>query len=172
MAKGKKTGGRNWGKGESGNKAGYQGLTDVQLLKHRTRDEILKSMCSLLTRPMREVEAIANNMKKGENGPEVGDEKCADVLMASVIAAAVVKGCPSRLNYMFQHIIGRPQTVEEIDVEAAELARREQKAQNLPDIAALIGDALPTAQPQDLLQLFQLIQRMKVNAAGSPVPVA
>jgi hypothetical protein len=167
MASGKKTGGKDWPKGKSGNPAGYKGLTDLQLTKHSTRDEILKSMCSLLMKPMREVHEIASRNTPTEFGfPETDEDReedrCADALMAAVISKAVVMGCPSRLNYIFQHIIGRPQTVEEIDVQAEMLLKKQQKA--APDIAAILGEALPGAQPTDLMQLFHAIQKVKANA--------
>jgi len=166
MATGKKTGGKNWQKGQSGNPSGYKGLTDIQLTKHRTRDEILKAMCSLLMKPMTEVHDLATKNTPTEFGAPTTEDKCVDVLIASVISKAVVMGCPSRLNYLFQHIIGRPQTVEEIDLHAEELLRKQKKLleRELPDLADIVGGAIPGAKPSDLMQLFRVIQQVKENA--------
>lgn len=167
MANGKKSGGKNWKKGQSGNPAGYKGLTDIQLTKHSTRDEILKAMCSLLMMPMRDVQELATKNTPTEFGTPQTDDRCADVLIASVISKAVINGCPSRLNYIFQHIIGRPQTVEEIDWQAEQLVKKQ--AKSAPDIAAILGEALPGAQPTDLMKLFHAIQQVKANAVSTPV---
>jgi len=108
MAKGKKTGGKNFKKGKSGNDKGRPQLPeDLKKIRKKYNTE---HMGCLLTK--------AIDYTQDELLEILGDpkQKCIDIMIGKIVLKGVVEGDPKYLNFIFDRVIGRVKEHKEIKI--------------------------------------------------------
>ncbi len=95
MAKGRKTGGRDWKPGQSGH-AGYKLPEDIKAFRKLSRIEFEKLLSEFLFMNKSEVIQIATN-------PESNTLK---ILLASIISKAIKEGDHKRMDFLLDRLIG------------------------------------------------------------------
>jgi hypothetical protein len=98
MAKGKKTGGRDFKPGQSGNPKGGPGLPkDLREARKLGQLELERAVNRLIYLSRSELRAVIENP----------DTPMFDITIASIIAQAAQKGDQQRLEFVLNRIIGR-----------------------------------------------------------------
>jgi hypothetical protein len=116
MAKRKKTGGRDFRKGESGNPKGRPPLpADLKGVRELSADHFRKLATFYLERPFEEVEKLRFD-------PEV---PALHRLVISVIWHAVDDGCYSRLNFLLDRLVGKVKDQADLNVNVTGLSDAE-----------------------------------------------
>jgi hypothetical protein len=104
MAKGRKTGGRDWQPGQSGNPAGPEVLPkDVRQVKNMSRAELIGIMDKCL------------NMTRGEIQQRLADPTtpAKELSILSVMATGIKNGDHKRIGFLFERMFGKvPVAVE------------------------------------------------------------
>jgi hypothetical protein len=105
MAKGKKTGGRDFAKGVSGNPKGGPGLPkDVKEARKLTQGELERAVNRYLHLSRGELKAAI----------EAPGTPMIEIMIASIIAQAATKGDQMRLDFILNRIIGKVQDRVEV----------------------------------------------------------
>ena len=98
MAKGRKTGGRNWKKGETGNSKGAPKVPeDIKDARRLNGPEFDRIANKLLSMTKTEIVKIVNDA----NTPSL------ELIVASVVHKAIIEGDAKRLEYLLCRTIGK-----------------------------------------------------------------
>lgn len=98
MAKGKKTGGRDWKKGESGNPNGGPRLpSDVRAARDMSKAEFISTASRFLKLTAAELTAVAENPQS----------TALELVVASIIQKAGILGDHKRLNFFCEWMFGK-----------------------------------------------------------------
>lgn len=98
MAKGKKTGGKDWQPGQSGNPKGMTPLTpDQREIRKISKTQIIDLYNKMLTIPAQELAEIAKD--KTRQGIEL--------LVARVVIDGITKGDKSAFNILVDRLVGK-----------------------------------------------------------------
>lgn len=99
MAKGRKTGGRNFEKGSCPNPGGRPAMPEaLKKLQKNSRVVIMEAMLGMILKPVHEVEAIAESNKSASM----------IALLASVMTKGISMGCNTRAQFFMNYMIGKP----------------------------------------------------------------
>lgn len=99
VAQGRKTGGRPFPKGVASNPAGRPAMPEaIKKLQKNSRIVIMEAMCSMILKPVHEIEKIA----------ESRDSASMVALMASVMEKGIKLGCNTRAQFFMNYMIGKP----------------------------------------------------------------
>jgi hypothetical protein len=121
MAKGRKTGGKDFELGKPGGPGRPSLPEDLRTAKKLTQTEFEKIMTKYLLMPASEfqemTDAISNKQKT--------DASMLEMMLASVMQKAVIGGCPQRLEFILTRMFGKPKEKPDQDDqdEADELLR-------------------------------------------------
>lgn len=99
-----------WVKGQSGNPAGRPKLPDTtQRLKEIAKIEAIESLSKVMMMTTADLAKLAQ------------DPKATSVmkLAASLLHKAIKQGCPNRANFIFQYIVGKPESLKDEDLDPA-----------------------------------------------------
>lgn len=141
MAKGQKTGGRNWKKGESGNAKGAPKIPDdLKDARRLNGPEFERIANKLLAMNKEEISKIASDPKT----PSL------ELIVASVVHKAIVEGDAKRLDYLLNRTIGKvTQPVQHSGVDGGPIAIKnvaqltsEERAARLKKIQARLNRTL------------------------------
>lgn len=104
MAKGKKTGGKSFEEGVSGNPNGRPVLDfNTTEAKAYTRAQVLNAMHEAMQMPVAD---LVKYLKPTER--ELGYKSGAQALMASILAKGIVFGCERKAQFFMSYLFGRP----------------------------------------------------------------
>jgi hypothetical protein len=117
MAKGRKTGGRNWQKGETGNPKGAPKTPeDVKALRRLNGPEFDRVANKFLFLTKAEIVRILNDAAT----PSL------ELIVASVIHKAIIEGDAKRLEYLLMRVIGKvAQPIQHAGPDGGPIAVRE-----------------------------------------------
>ena len=148
-----KTGGRDWAKGQSGNKGGRpkQNGPDLQLLENIPRMDISASIGRLIEMPFDDLMSL----HKGKVTTTL------DMLVASVIIECKKRACPYRLTFLLDRWLG-PTSPTPIEVATAtkKAAPNEQEAFYIVEIN--VGGKFVRVKPRAEL----LVERAKSDGTA------
>jgi hypothetical protein len=92
-----------WVKGQSGNPSGRPKLPDTtQRLREQGKIAAIEALSQVMTMTMADIARV----------PKDPNASAALVLAASVMHKAIKTGCPVRANFIFQYMVGRPETAQ------------------------------------------------------------
>lgn len=113
MAKGQKTGGKNFKPGQSGNPAGGPGLPqDLRDARKMTSAEVTRILTYLI-----DLEPAAYAAYKPKTMLET--------IVMSLMSKAIEEGCTARLNLLFDRIIGKVKDQLEVTLPTPFIVRRQ-----------------------------------------------
>lgn len=134
MAKGKKTGGRNWQKGKSGNPKGSSALAragkEVSKINKIELEKVLSKYLNL----------SLNDLKKKLSDKETS---ALHAMVISLMLHATKQGDPTRINLLFDRLVGKPKFeiehsgLEGGPIELIELSSEERKVKITENIKRL-----------------------------------
>ena len=98
MASGRKTGGRDFLPGQSGNPAGRKKIRDdLKEIKLLNADESKRLVQRILDMTGKQIESLVTNP----------DTPALEVMVARVVCKAIEEGDPGRLNFLFDRTVGK-----------------------------------------------------------------
>lgn len=113
MARGKKTGGKNWQPGQSGNPAGGPGLPqDLRDTRKMTSADVTRILTMLMD--LSPTERLAYQPKT-----------TLEEIVLSLVGKAIEDGCTNRLNLLFDRIIGKVKDKLEVTLPTPFIVRRQ-----------------------------------------------
>lgn len=90
-----------WQKGQSGNPSGRPKLPEqTQRLRELGKIEAIEALSKVMTLTMAQLSML----------PKDPTASAAMLLAGSVMHKAIKTGCPIRANFIFQYMVGRPET--------------------------------------------------------------
>jgi hypothetical protein len=108
MAKGTKTGGKDFGTdGHKSHRPKHD--PDFKALAQWTKTEIEAKMHNMLQQDYQELAKMVSEQNRG-------DKKTLDLWIATIILKGIAQGDTARLNFMFEQIYGKLPEVKQIDV--------------------------------------------------------
>lgn len=118
MAHGRKTGGKNFQKGQSGNPKGLnsKGLSDARKLNKALVTELLNKFINMPTCDL--VQFVKHNTKEGGADPTI------ETLVASILIKAINEGDQARLNFILDRLIGKVTDKVEYTLPTPTIVRR------------------------------------------------
>lgn len=91
----------SWQKGTSGNPSGRPKLPDTtQRLREQGKIDAIEALAKVMTMTMTELSRL----------PKDPNASAAMLLAGSVMHKAIKTGCPIRANFIFQYMVGKPET--------------------------------------------------------------
>lgn len=101
MARGFKTGGNNFKKGQSGNPNGSasKNISNARRLNKTLVTELLNKFINMPTNEL--LNFVTHNVKGG------GADPCIETLLATILVKAIQEGDHTRLNFIFDRLIGK-----------------------------------------------------------------
>lgn len=125
MAHGRKTGGRNFQKGQSGNPKGMnsKGITEARKLNKALVTELLNKFINMPTCDL--VDFVRRNTK------EQGSDPTIETLVASILIKAINEGDQARLNFILDRLIGKVTDKVEHSLPVPTIVRRFESKENV-----------------------------------------
>ena len=125
MAHGRKTGGRNFQKGQSGNPKGMnsKAITEARKLNKALVTELLNKFINMPTCDL--VDFVRRNTK------EQGSDPTIETLVASILIKAINEGDQARLNFILDRLIGKVTDKVEHSLPVPTIVRRFESKENV-----------------------------------------
>lgn len=125
MTHGRKTGGRNFQKGQSGNPKGMnsKGITEARKLNKALVTELLNKFINMPTCDL--VDFVRRNTK------EQGSDPTIETLVASILIKAINEGDQARLNFILDRLIGKVTDKVEHSLPVPTIVRRFESKENV-----------------------------------------
>ena len=132
MAKGFKSGGRGFKKGQSGNPNGSpsKNITKARKLNKVLVTELLNKFINMSMKDL--IVFIRNNVPNSKDTTAFkGDDPVIETMLASILVKAIQEGDQNRLNFIFDRLIGKVTDKVEYTLPVPTLVRRFESQETL-----------------------------------------